>query len=288
MWALCTVTSWAQEEHLQAQESGYVNIVSSARPSYLLGEECDERYTVDGVDLVGVVNTLQFPEANTKFYLDTIVSAKYLLALDAERVGDAVKGRYMFNAAALVETDPRYVWMSMWPRIGLMEAVHAKDALYFPAPDDLSRLDELAEAGTIQKIDLKEANNFTFSFLMTGESGFSIQSEAVGGGSIRVQIGALISSNLEGELFTLKSIEGDLPTDNEPVAAVEPAEVTYHNGVLSVNTLPAESIEVYSVSGQLSYRAQKAAGFATFDLSGLPGGVYIVRGGSGWTKKVIK
>jgi hypothetical protein len=54
-----------------------------------------------------------------------------------------------------------------------------------------------------------------------------------------------------------------------------------------VNSPPAEQIEVYSVSGALLYRAQKASGKATFRLNHLPKGVLIVKGGSGWVKKVI-
>ncbi|MDR1330558.1 MAG: T9SS type A sorting domain-containing protein [Tannerella sp.] len=45
---------------------------------------------------------------------------------------------------------------------------------------------------------------------------------------------------------------------------------------------------VYSLSGAVMYRAQKTASPATFDLSGLPKGVFIIRGSSGWTEKVIK
>jgi hypothetical protein len=36
------------------------------------------------------------------------------------------------------------------------------------------------------------------------------------------------------------------------------------------------------------YQAQKQPGIATFDLYGLPEGVLIVRGDSGWVKKIIR
>jgi hypothetical protein len=36
------------------------------------------------------------------------------------------------------------------------------------------------------------------------------------------------------------------------------------------------------------YTAQKAAGEATFNLKSLPRGVLIVRGSSGWTRKIIR
>jgi hypothetical protein len=38
----------------------------------------------------------------------------------------------------------------------------------------------------------------------------------------------------------------------------------------------------------LLYQAQKAVGKATFNLNHLPKGVLIVRGGSGWTGKIVK
>lgn len=57
---------------------------------------------------------------------------------------------------------------------------------------------------------------------------------------------------------------------------------------LVVDTENAESIEIYSVSGVKLYSGSKAAGKAEINISGLPQGVLIVRGGSGWTTKVVK
>jgi hypothetical protein len=71
---------------------------------------------------------------------------------------------------------------------------------------------------------------------------------------------------------------------NEPV---EPTDVRYANGILTVNTPRAEGIDVYSVGGLLLYQAQKLSGDATFSLRHLPHGVLIVRGGSGWTGKIV-
>ncbi|MDR1602695.1 MAG: leucine-rich repeat protein [Tannerella sp.] len=67
----------------------------------------------------------------------------------------------------------------------------------------------------------------------------------------------------------------------------EAATVRYHDGVLRVSTPAAERIEVYSAGGQLLYSVQKAEGAATFRLNGLPRGVLIIRGGSGWTVKTV-
>ncbi|MDR1336980.1 MAG: T9SS type A sorting domain-containing protein, partial [Tannerella sp.] len=70
-------------------------------------------------------------------------------------------------------------------------------------------------------------------------------------------------------------------------AAVDAGDVRYADGVLTVNTPVAERITVYSIGGAVMYQAQKAAGEATFDLRSLPKGVFIARGSSGWTKKIV-
>jgi hypothetical protein len=65
-------------------------------------------------------------------------------------------------------------------------------------------------------------------------------------------------------------------------------EILFYNGILTVNTPAAERIDIYSIGGSLLYQAQKAVGEARFNLSHLPKGVYIVRGGSGWTRKIVR
>jgi hypothetical protein len=59
------------------------------------------------------------------------------------------------------------------------------------------------------------------------------------------------------------------------------------DGTLTVNTLQAEQVVVYSSGGAPVYRERKAAGAVTFRLNRLPQGVYIVHGSSGWTRKVF-
>jgi hypothetical protein len=71
-------------------------------------------------------------------------------------------------------------------------------------------------------------------------------------------------------------------------AAIDAEDVRYACGVLTVNTPAAERITVYSLSGAVMYQARKTAGEATFDLNSLPKGVLIVRGDSGWAKKIVR
>jgi hypothetical protein len=71
-------------------------------------------------------------------------------------------------------------------------------------------------------------------------------------------------------------------------AVVGSAGIVYAGGLLSVNTPVAERITVYAVSGAAVYRTQKLPGSATLDLNSLPRGMMIVRGDSGWVKKIVR
>jgi hypothetical protein len=71
-------------------------------------------------------------------------------------------------------------------------------------------------------------------------------------------------------------------------AIIEAANVFCSNGILSVNTPTAEQIDVYSLNGALIYQAQKGVGKATFNLNHLSKGVLIVKGSTGWMRKVVK
>jgi hypothetical protein len=131
----------------------------------------------------------------------------------------------------------------------------AEETVYQQVVDIAYTMDETVVAGqhdvTIQRVDLTLNN--------TGET--------IHQDEIRVPIPVLYSVG---------------------TGTVEAAKVVYYEGLLSVNTAVSEQIKVYSISGQLLYGAPKAAGLATFDLNGLPRGVLIVRGSSGWVKKVVK
>jgi uncharacterized protein YjdB len=74
-------------------------------------------------------------------------------------------------------------------------------------------------------------------------------------------------------------------TGNAPVEAVD---VRYYRGILSVNTPSAERITVYSISGIAVCQAGKDSGAAAFNLKQLSRGIYIVRGSSGWTRKILR
>ena len=62
----------------------------------------------------------------------------------------------------------------------------------------------------------------------------------------------------------------------------------WFGGRLYVFSPVAETIQVYSTSGVLLYSFEKAAGAANYPVDKLQSVVIIVRGGSGWVKKVIR
>jgi hypothetical protein len=68
---------------------------------------------------------------------------------------------------------------------------------------------------------------------------------------------------------------------------LESLKIWSHGGLLHVHTPQAEQIEIYALTGQLVYTTRKAAGPAVIRLTTLPCGILIVRGDSGWTRKII-
>jgi hypothetical protein len=112
---------------------------------------------------------------------------------------------------------------------------------------------------------------------------------SVANGNYEVKISDVNLSLNSGEVIHQDEIKVPVQVGNTTGnEGVEATDVFYANGILFVNTPSAERIDVYSVSGSLLYQAQKPAGEATFNLSHLPKGVYIVKGSSGWTEKIVK
>jgi len=64
-------------------------------------------------------------------------------------------------------------------------------------------------------------------------------------------------------------------------------EACLQGNLLHVTSPIAESITVYSLSGNVLYQTKKSAGEAVFKVGGLPRGILIVRGSSGWAQKLF-
>jgi hypothetical protein len=64
------------------------------------------------------------------------------------------------------------------------------------------------------------------------------------------------------------------------------ATVRIQDGTLFVNSAANEQISVYSVAGNLLYQAKKQAGETRFSIGNTKNNILIVKGSSGWVKKV--
>jgi hypothetical protein len=71
---------------------------------------------------------------------------------------------------------------------------------------------------------------------------------------------------------------------NMPIGAID---VTCSNGILNVNTVNAEKVFIYSVSGVLLWSADKPAHPTAYNIGNLRHGVIIACGSSGWILKLI-
>jgi hypothetical protein len=99
---------------------------------------------------------------------------------------------------------------------------------------------------------------------------------------------------LEGEGGTM--IEEDeiitTVTAGSPVGILSPRQaavsVYYSNGMLTVYTPKAEQIDVYSFSGARLFTAKKPAGEASYRIWAIQEKALIVRGSSGWVKKIAE
>ena len=266
-------------------------------------------------NFLGMVNTIANPDAPVALYLDTAfvnrgqdIMPQYMLAVGIEKVETQgsvqgyVRGRYLINPTDSITDDNRQDYQFFgYTRLVFTDAIHAGDALYILnnvnlaaenalLPDsrtvNVSRLDALAEAGKIHRIalDNNRYKNCVFSFPLWEPNAreMMIQSEQLDDYIMYINGVPLIGK--DGVLLVLESVNGVDPTGN---ATVDAAEITFAGGLLTVNTPTAEQITVYSVSGARIYSAQKEAGKATFDLSRLAKGVYIVKGNA-WVRKIMK
>jgi len=75
-------------------------------------------------------------------------------------------------------------------------------------------------------------------------------------------------------------------TSNEQIAA--PSPTVYINGqTLFLQAANAEQIAIYSITGNKLYETTIQAGLNTINAANLPQGILIVKGSSGWVKKLI-
>ena len=157
-------------------------------------------------------------------------------------------------------------------------------------------MSELAQSGSIKKVNLKEINNFIFSF---PELSVHEQSALKGIVSIDSELGGVVNisaSNLEARLtmgrtsnqnalFFIEPIEDDPNRNVSPVS--DDVQVYASNGFLKISSQTVEKITLYNISGIAVIQLQKSTGEAIYSIDCIPKGIYIVSGSSGWAKKVV-
>jgi hypothetical protein len=76
------------------------------------------------------------------------------------------------------------------------------------------------------------------------------------------------------------------PVGIDPVG-INGVTVSLQSGKLYVNSPVSETVQVYSLAGILLYIGEKESGKAIFNINNLPKGVLIVKGSSGWVRKIV-
>ncbi|MDR3269429.1 MAG: BACON domain-containing protein [Tannerella sp.] len=229
----CTVTvTQAGRDYLRGtEEPCHVKIRSTLSSGNYLFEDRQSTYSGQNINLLGYVNTVANPTTETTLYLDTAyvfrggrVMPQYMIVAGHEKTSEGyIRGRFLLNATALAATNPNYLWNGR-ERLAFVEAVHANDALYILGSEtvsDLSTLDGLAQAGTIQKVNLGDNSYkhcvFSFRLVEEGSADVLIESEADGYVGIHSGVPVIVRTLdlWEAELFVLETT----PDDDDPAVA---------------------------------------------------------------------
>jgi hypothetical protein len=82
----------------------------------------------------------------------------------------------------------------------------------------------------------------------------------------------------------------NIEEDGVAIPTVELSKITVSlkNNDLSVNSPVSEKISVYSVTGKLLFHKEKTIGECVFNIEPIHDRIVIVKGSSGWAKKVMK
>jgi hypothetical protein len=114
----------------------------------------------------GIIGIRETPDAKI-FHVDSVGAGRYLLAVDYEEVDGYIRGRFLFNDDWRIENNANYYYVDAFGYINSVEAIRVGDALYVTEGTpvtDVSRLEELAQTGSVRKINLNGKTNFVFAF----------------------------------------------------------------------------------------------------------------------------
>ena len=249
------------------------------------------------------------------FYLDTIGKGRYLMALNYEEKEGYSKGSYMFSSFVFPEI---YYGSHVAPLsndvlencyyqglgheiIVTTKAIRIGNALYTTPemPASMSALNDMVQSGSVKKIDLNKTNNFIFTFFHPEDSYGRIPDGAMAifseiGGKIIVDYNNRCMIVPTGDAaymyatFIPESVEDDDENGVGNAYFEDVIKVTLRDNTLTINSPVSERIYIYSMNGALIFNKQKPEGEVKYQIDGIPQGAIIVKGSSGWAKKVVK
>jgi hypothetical protein len=95
-----------------------------------------------------------------------------------------------------------------------------------------------------------------------------------------------VNGDWEFTSYTVSYPRSGYPDGTERIGESEPLAYI-HGDILYIQTVCAERIDIYSLSGAKVYEGTVPAGTTALSAERLPGGVLFVRGSSGWTRKTV-
>ena len=199
-------------------------------------------------NLISNANIHQYPNANINIYIDTfLTSTQYILAFDAVKIGDYIKGKYVFNAR-VGGFNPTYM-LNMYYGLGVVNAIRHNDVLYILRDEvvaDVSALEGMVSEGRISKMDLGGDKRFIFSFVPSapGSAYFYVKSEAPAEFEyVTLHNGVAVMTNISIgdvvflERFTYEKVDGSL---KEQSVVLQPAPIAQSRGGFSVSLAVSE------------------------------------------------
>ena len=252
--SICSSNVWAQNE----VETGLVRL------QYVIPDTPARNYLGDVSGGISVNDMLN----ENVFLLDAVGKGRYIMTLGYEENEEYTKGLFIFRNT--IESFPvsdevaENCYFNSDPQLkGLIltiDAIRIGSTLYITGDmqiNDITKLDELAEAGSIKKIELNETNNFIFSFSEPENSHYYpdntvIITSEIGGdllfenrrGRIGIDFGDLYSTNL----FYFEQVDDPNDFDN-----ILYRRLNFGNGdkpgILEFNPLGMYGFRLYENSG---------------------------------------
>ena len=204
-------------------EPGFAKIGRMANPDEYLGQS---NAVASGPNMLFMANMLIYANANVNFYVYEVSSSQYVMALDAMKIGDYIKGKYVFNPKASGLADLNKYMTNSKYGLSQINAVRKGNVLYILGDEVVTEADDIEDLiseGTISGINLSTDKNFVFSFVPVGigSTGFFIKSEASSSPDEYVSTynGVAVLSDYSPEVFKYEKTAGSLDVAQLSVSA---------------------------------------------------------------------